>query len=244
SRIDGLSDALLGLNGATGLVGADFRALVESIDPNNEATRELLAQLLALAPAFAEVSRAAEQAATSVLDEIRRLRGSSETDGQSRAELQARFAIAQAQARAGDADALARLPEITRAIEQVAASTAVSALDIARERAYLRASLEQTLQSIGVSIPAFAEGGMHGGGLRLVGERGPEIEATGPARYWSAEQTAGMMGGSAERLERIEEALRDLMGPLASVAVSSRTSAEALDDSARGRRPLLTRTDA
>jgi hypothetical protein len=31
-------------------------------------------------------------------------------------------------------------------------------------------------------IPAFAAGGMHRGGLRIVGERGPELEYTGPSR--------------------------------------------------------------
>ena len=31
-------------------------------------------------------------------------------------------------------------------------------------------------------IPGFASGGMHSGGLRIVGENGPEMEATGPAR--------------------------------------------------------------
>lgn len=34
-------------------------------------------------------------------------------------------------------------------------------------------------------IPRFASGGYHRGGLRLVGERGPEIEATGPSRITS-----------------------------------------------------------
>ena len=30
-------------------------------------------------------------------------------------------------------------------------------------------------------------------GLRLVGEQGPELEATGPARYFSASKTANML---------------------------------------------------
>lgn len=37
-------------------------------------------------------------------------------------------------------------------------------------------------------LPAFANGGLHDGGLRMVGERGWEIEATGPARYWNQSQ--------------------------------------------------------
>lgn len=38
----------------------------------------------------------------------------------------------------------------------------------------------------------FAMGGYHTGGLRMVGERGPELEATGPSRIFSHNQTAGM----------------------------------------------------
>lgn len=44
------------------------------------------------------------------------------------------------------------------------------------------------------SIPAFAEGGYHSGGLRLVGERGPELEVTGPARIFNAQDTARLLG--------------------------------------------------
>ncbi|WP_103172879.1 hypothetical protein [Paracoccus sp. SY] len=52
----------------------------------------------------------------------------------------------------------------------------------------------------GLLVPGFASGGDHMGGLRIVGEKGPELEATGPARIWSADQTrnllAGRQGGS------------------------------------------------
>lgn len=37
-------------------------------------------------------------------------------------------------------------------------------------------------------LPRFADGGMHRGGLRIVGERGPELEATGPSRITSTEK--------------------------------------------------------
>ena len=39
----------------------------------------------------------------------------------------------------------------------------------------------------------FALGGYHSGGVRLVGERGPELEATGPSRVYSANQTKRLM---------------------------------------------------
>lgn len=48
----------------------------------------------------------------------------------------------------------------------------------------------------GRAVPAFAMGGMHAGGVRLVGENGPELEVTGPSRIYSAAQTRGMLGGA------------------------------------------------
>ncbi|WP_426032127.1 hypothetical protein [Cypionkella sp. TWP1-2-1b2] len=42
----------------------------------------------------------------------------------------------------------------------------------------------------------FAAGGDHTGGLRLVGENGPELEATGPSRIFTASQTQRMLQGS------------------------------------------------
>jgi hypothetical protein len=41
------------------------------------------------------------------------------------------------------------------------------------------------VDSRGIAIPHFAGGGDHPGGLRLVGERGPELEFTGPSRIMS-----------------------------------------------------------
>ncbi|MFC0200836.1 hypothetical protein ACFFIZ_11075, partial [Paracoccus rhizosphaerae] len=47
----------------------------------------------------------------------------------------------------------------------------------------------------GLLTPRFATGGMHQGGLRIVGENGPELEATGAARIWNASQTRNMLSG-------------------------------------------------
>ncbi len=45
----------------------------------------------------------------------------------------------------------------------------------------------------GLLIPKYAAGGDHGGGLWIVGERGAELEATGPAQIWTAEKTRKML---------------------------------------------------
>jgi hypothetical protein len=60
------------------------------------------------------------------------------------------------------------------------------------------------------SIPGFASGGDHMGGLRIVGERGIELESTGPSRIWNADQTRRMISGG-DNSELISEirALRE-----------------------------------
>lgn len=76
-------------------------------------------------------------------------------------------------------------------------------------------------------IPRFEDGGLHAGGLRLVGERGWEIEATGPARYWNQEQLGRVMAGSgsgadygllAASIDRLEQRLERLEMQMARTA--------------------------
>ncbi|MCA0963219.1 hypothetical protein [Salipiger bermudensis] len=72
-------------------------------------------------------------------------------------------------------------------------------------------SLRKQIRDLG-GVPAFAAGGLHAGGLRLVGENGPELEVTGPARYYSAPQTRGMLSRSEElaELRLLRKELADL----------------------------------
>ncbi len=50
-------------------------------------------------------------------------------------------------------------------------------------------------------IPKFATGGNHLGGLRIVGERGPELEATGASRIVPNNRLADMLGGGGSKQE-------------------------------------------
>lgn len=61
-------------------------------------------------------------------------------------------------------------------------------------------------------VPMFAAGGVHRGGLRVVGENGPELEATGPARIWSSAQTRSMLGADGLRsdMRKMHEQTRAL----------------------------------
>lgn len=49
----------------------------------------------------------------------------------------------------------------------------------------------------GLGIPGFAGGGNHAGGLRIVGENGPEIEYTGPSTIVPADLTRRILSGGA-----------------------------------------------
>lgn len=49
----------------------------------------------------------------------------------------------------------------------------------------------------GLGVPGFAGGGQHAGGLRIVGENGPELEATGPSTIIPADLTRRILSGGA-----------------------------------------------
>lgn len=68
----------------------------------------------------------------------------------------------------------------------------------------------------GKPVPAFATGGYHLGGWRIVGENGPELEATGPSRIFSAAQTARMLSGGGNSQALLQE-LQALRGQVASM---------------------------
>jgi len=88
---------------------------------------------------------------------------------------------------------------------------------------------------------AFAEGGMHTGGLRIVGERGPEIEATGPAMYWNASQTARMLGGGnmSDEIRGLREEVAMLRYETRATAVNTAKTSKVLERVTRDGESLL-----
>ena len=66
-----------------------------------------------------------------------------------------------------------------------------------------------------LGVPGYAAGGQHSGGLRIVGERGWELEATGPSRIWNQEQISkALTGGGNEALIAEIRALRSEVSAL------------------------------
>jgi len=71
--------------------------------------------------------------------------------------------------------------------------------------------LRQVVNALsGAPVAAFATGGDHAGGLRLVGENGPELEVTGPSRIFNAQQTQSILAGGSEQADLLA-ALRSLL---------------------------------
>ncbi|MCY0910832.1 phage tail length tape measure family protein [Massilia antarctica] len=84
-------------------------------------------------------------------------------------------------------------------------------------------------------VPGYATGGDFGGGMRLVGENGPELEATGPARIFNAGQARSMLsGGSPELIEEV----RRLTATVARQQVVLERQQEALDKTATNTKRL------
>ncbi len=92
------------------------------------------------------------------------------------------------------------------------------------------------LQKYGAwSGPSFAGGGYHAGGLRLVGERGPELEFTGPSHILSASDTATLLSGGglatavAQLSREVSELRAEARTAQAAIAANTAKSARLLD---------------
>lgn len=225
---DQLEKELLRLQGNT--VELRRRELLE-LHPTNRALQEQIWRLEDIRETWTEVMDAISGEMKSLRDE---LLGESEA---ARAAAMSEFTIATAAARAGDATAANQLPELARAVADMAKATAGTLAQQQYTLAYVFNSLDQTRSVLnskyGIEIPKFAEGGHHSGGLRLVGERGAELEVTGPARYWNAQQTSQMLSGGREMADAISK-LADRMASLEDrvglVVVNTGSAARTLSD--------------
>ena len=112
------------------------------------------------------------------------------------------------------------------------------------------------------NLNGFASGGYHAGGWRIVGENGPELEATGPARIYPADQTARLLSGGSDQggmlaelraqriatarleteLQRVNAALQAMRAETQATAVNTNKSTRQLQEVID--RGVVVRTDA
>ncbi len=165
-----------------------------------------------------------------------------------------------------DAAAVARYDSINAAITEIGVATpeavqrlaatakqyGVSMFELATASGYLYSDVKNVFAKAGV--PAFASGGLHAGGARIVGENGPELEVTGPSRIFNAPQiasalrSAGGGGGGADtgRLESLVEQLTQEVAALradaAITAAASKSTFETLRRVTRDGNAMVTTT--
>jgi tape measure domain-containing protein len=214
--------------------GQGFADMVRGIDTSTAAGQTLLGSVLALSGGFADLMSAIESVGAGIADEIARIKALTETGtATSMAELQTNFAIKTAQARAGDQAAIEALPALSQALLKATEEQAASSLDVAMMQAQTMASLQATLDAINDpnprlgKIPGFASGGWFGGGLRLVGENGPELEVTGPSRIFNAGQTEALLRNSGGNETMVAE-IRALRAELAALREQQQSEALAI----------------
>ena len=98
---------------------------------------------------------------------------------------------------------------MTQSLDDYISKTARSSTEADRIRGLQAVGNTAALKRLGV--PGYASGGYHSGGLRLVGENGPELEVTGPANIISNPVTEQLLRGSGSantaRLEALVEKL-------------------------------------
>ena len=120
--------------------------------------------------------------------------------------------------------------EVASVYNAIANNTATSAGYLAQIAYHTQLTANQLISGVmnvrseyrGGGLATFEAGGFHTGGLRLVGERGPELEVTGPSRIFNAQQTRSMLqgsgGASAEEIRGLREDVRRLTAVVAAGA--------------------------
>ena len=112
-----------------------------------------------------------------------------------------------------EAESLGLLGSIDTALGELASNTTILKTAIEGGAESTAKNLRLIVTQLG-GVPAFASGGYHSGGLRLVGENGPELEVTGPSRIFTAQQLQAGGGGqgSAALIAEIQALRAEVVG--------------------------------
>lgn len=216
THIQGLTDSLAALQGPIAGVGA------------LDLTAQLAAPMATLGAGLASLAYA-------IQDDIkeRAARAAADTSAQAAAQVEAArlAALAEADRRAAVAAA--------EAASEAAAREAARLAALVDPRAAWIAQGNEGPMPIGWNATGFAAGGDHKGGLRIVGENGPEPEATGPSRIFTASQTKAMLkGGNASGgFAEVVDELRNLRKQVEALQEQERQmQAQILSDGRRERK--------
>lgn len=180
----------------------------------------------------------------SLLDFVKEIKAELLSPQQSLAEIQRDFFATVNLAKTGDLEAARQISTLGKSLIESTRSTAADELELKTIIATVigaTTSAARTLEgqidpallveqeqlnvltdirNILAGTPGFATGGVHAGGLRVVGERGPELEFTGPSRIIPNSQL-GSVGSNQALIEEIRGLRADLRAGQAVIAGNS-----------------------
>lgn len=237
-----VQEAISGISVAVGSVKVPK---LKSISTNYSAASNAASDAAEAARRAAEeVKRQWTSITDTLLDEMRRLRDNilGDTSEQAESWYWSQFATLTAQARAGSQDAAEQLVSVSRALENIAANTAVSRAELNTTRASLMASLTATRAILGsqygITLPAFAVGTesvpydmvakVHAG------------ERITPAAYVG--QQEALMAEVVAEVKGLRMQVAELQREAGRTADSTAAAALVLNESAQGRRALSVET--
>ena len=214
----------LGIDETTSLDA--FQSAFESFVNSDAFTPEGYSQWLLAADALADLNNVVDDIDSSgtfesITDFVKDLMGLAADGTETLAAATAQYQETLALAQTGDADALAALTTDAQAYLDAVERSASTGTDVIIARSQVASDLSGT-------VPAFATGGSHTGGLRLVGENGPEIEATGPSRIFSNSDTKKMLDNT-ETTKEISMMRSDMGNLMSEIAKNTSKSYKLLD---------------
>jgi phage-related minor tail protein len=180
--------------------------------------------------AAADLKAAWQGITDSIFDEVARIRGLSSDGGAlSLSDAQTKFAIATAQARAGDQDAAKLLPTLSKTLLDLAAQNAVSMVELRRIQSFTAVSLQQTGAGLGAGL-----------GLNVPIQ--PVNNSALMARLASPADNNASLVAAVERLTAENSEMRkDLNAALYAIARNTLNTADHLDDALNGEKPITTK---
>jgi hypothetical protein len=216
----------LGVDSTTTLT--EFREAFEAFLDSDSFTAEGYAQWMAAADALAELTDASDgldDVFEDITDFVRELLGLAADGSTTLESALSQYQAALAAASMGDQEALDNITTYADAYLEALKDAASTGLEYGAGVSSVASDLTNL---VGGTIPAFASGGVHGGGLALVGEQGPEIVNMGTSRVYSNADSAKMFDNS-ELLNAVYTLNSNIVAGLKAVGSNTKTTAQIVD---------------
>jgi hypothetical protein len=240
----------------------EYRKLIQSLDLTNVKNRERYSMMLRLAGVADDYYSVIEETAKkqrdriieirnewkgltdSIYNEIRKIRGEAapKTTQASFNDFMKEVLLA----RGGSKQSARALPGLAEAVLAKGKESSRTGLEFIQLQLKVANALELAASTLNkrfsIKTPKFADGGVHDGGFRIVGERGPELEYTGPSRIFSANDTGSMLDNRPliAEIRALRNEVSNLKSATESTAYNTRKTSDILRNVTQDGQSILT----